>query len=196
VYCPAFRCDEAGNDMPTRVAHPLPERCIRELLAANVMNGCGACVRTSVLREVGGFDQRFWPADDYHLWLRIAAGHRVAFQPEPLGRYRYYRGQASSERIGMLLVALGAKLDFLRTHPQVRRELGRAYLRQVVEEPFVQMLRRCIQTRQQQSARRLARAYVQHWPLRWQAWGLALQANLPWRLFSRVAGKGRLLVEG
>jgi hypothetical protein len=122
------------------------------LLHSNRLNGCGACVRTDVFRQVGGFDGRFWPADAYHLWLRIAVEHRIADQPGPLGRYRYYSGQASAARLRMALVELGAKLDFLRRHRQVRRQLGRTLIRQAVEDPFFATLQRWHAAGQQRAA--------------------------------------------
>ena len=187
AYCPAIRCDQAGVDLPDQVARPLPENCLPELLRANRLNGCGACVRTDVLRQVGGFDGRFWPGDDYHLWLRIAVNHRIAYQPRPLGRYRYYGGQASAERVRMVLVGLAARLDFLRQHPQVRHKLGEPYIKEAVENPFFRNLQRCCDAGLQRSARRLARAYLRHWPQRLRAWRYALVSHLPWRLFARMA---------
>jgi glycosyltransferase involved in cell wall biosynthesis len=187
VYCRAIRCDERGIDLPERVAEPLSSDCLRELLFSNQLNGCGACVRTEVLRAVGGFDGRFWPADDYHLWLRIAARHRIAFQPQPLGRYRWYPQQASGARVRMQLVALAAKLDFLRSHPEVERRLGDAHIRQAVEEPFFETLRRYCTARVQPAARRLARCYLRHWPTRGRAWWYAAMTHSPWRLFARWA---------
>ena len=195
AYCPAIRCDQAGVDLPDQVARPLPENCLPELLHANRLNGCGACVRTDVLRRVGGFDGRFWPGDDYHLWLRIAVDRRIAFQPRPLGRYRYYGGQASAERVRMALVGLAARLDFLRQHPQVRRELGEAYIKEAVEEAFFRKLEQCCNAGLQRSARRLARTYLRHWPLRLRAWRYPAHCHLPWRLYARTLPAGQEAVD-
>ncbi|HUU82386.1 MAG TPA: glycosyltransferase family 2 protein [Phycisphaerae bacterium] len=192
VYAHPVRCDEEGEDLPTRFPDPVPERCLAELMHSNRLNGCGACVRTEVLRKVGGFDGCFWPADDYHLWLRIAVEHRIVKQPEPLGRYRYYCGQASAARLGMTLVELGAKLDLLARHPQVRRQLGAALVKEAVEDRFFATMQRWQAAGQQGAARRLARTYLRHWPWRLRGWRYALVGYLPWRVYARtVAAMGR-----
>lgn len=186
VYAQPVRCDENGVDLPTRFPDPVPQRCLPDLLRSNRLNGCGACVRTDVLRKVGGFDGRFWPADDYHLWLRIAVEHRIAHQPEPLGRYRYYSEQASAGRLGMALVELKAKLDFLHRHRAVRRQLGRACIKEAVEDPFFATMQRWQVGGQQRAARRLARTYLRHWPGRFRGWRYAFVCHLPWRVYART----------
>ncbi|MCH7813461.1 MAG: glycosyltransferase family 2 protein [Planctomycetes bacterium] len=186
AYCPAQRCDRTGRDLPHRVATALPERCLPQLLHSNQLNGCGAAVRTDVIRSAGGFDGRFWPADDYHLWLRIAAEHRIAFQPRALGRYRMYPEQASAARVKMALVALAAKLDFLRNSPRARRQLGAATIRETVEDPFFDTVRLWFDGGHQSAARQLSRAYLRHWPLRWRGWQVAFRAHLPWRFYAQA----------
>jgi glycosyltransferase involved in cell wall biosynthesis len=51
-------------------------------------------VRTSVVREVGGFDERLVsevaPVEDLDFVARIAAAHRIITVPEPLGYYRIH----------------------------------------------------------------------------------------------------------
>ncbi len=41
-------------------------------------------MRTALLREIGGFDERMAAAEDYDLWLRILARHQVRLLAEPL----------------------------------------------------------------------------------------------------------------
>jgi len=184
AYCPAVRCDAAGVESGSQIARPLPERCIRELLPANLIVVCGACLRTEVARDLGGFDGRFWPADDYHLWLRVAARHRIAYQPRPLGRYRVHGRQVSQQLARMAVAALDARRDFLRRHPDVRRQLGSDFIRSAVEDPFFELVRENVDARRQQAARHLARAYLRRWPHRRRGWACALRSHLPWRLFA------------
>ena len=47
-----------------------------------------AVFRTSVVRELGGYDEAFVYAQDYDLWSRLATTRRVANVGEPLVRYR------------------------------------------------------------------------------------------------------------
>lgn len=47
-------------------------------------SGSGACVPRRVFDEVGLFDEELRAAEDWDMWLRIAAGHRIANVPEVL----------------------------------------------------------------------------------------------------------------
>lgn len=71
-------------------------------------------VRRSVLDEVGGFDESRRGAEDYDLWLRIAAaGHGAARVPGRQALYRLHRGQVSSHLTPMYadVAAVYAGLD-------------------------------------------------------------------------------------
>lgn len=60
-------------------------------------------IRRSVLEDLGGFDRRASPTEDYELWLRIVAdGRRAVRVPGPLALYRDRAGSLSSDRIRML----------------------------------------------------------------------------------------------
>lgn len=48
-----------------------------------------ALIRTAVLRDAGGWDERIQNWEDYQLWIRLAeAGHHAAFVPSILAWYR------------------------------------------------------------------------------------------------------------
>lgn len=47
-------------------------------------------IRTRTLREHGGFDERQLRAQDFHLWLRLAASESFAFVPKVLAYYRHH----------------------------------------------------------------------------------------------------------
>jgi hypothetical protein len=51
--------------------------------------------RTSIYRDLGGYDERFGVASDLEMWLRIARGHRVGIIDEYLFRYRRGHGGES-----------------------------------------------------------------------------------------------------
>ena len=54
-------------------------------------------MRTSLFRELGGFDQDMRAAEDYDLWLRVLLEHQVELLPEPLViRRAGHRGQLSA----------------------------------------------------------------------------------------------------
>jgi hypothetical protein len=56
----------------------------------------GIIARTSVIRELGGFDPRFTGSEDWELWQRLAiAGVRFAADPAPRAYYRCLQGSLS-----------------------------------------------------------------------------------------------------
>jgi glycosyltransferase involved in cell wall biosynthesis len=61
------------------------KRC---MLSTNTVIHPTILVRKKVLDEVGGFDERLEPAEDYDLYLRIASKYRVVNLPYFLAEYR------------------------------------------------------------------------------------------------------------
>ena len=60
-------------------------------------------VRKRVLEDVGGFDERLWAAEDWELWLRIAAAGHRALRPEGLlAIHRLRRGSLSADLLSMI----------------------------------------------------------------------------------------------
>jgi glycosyltransferase involved in cell wall biosynthesis len=47
-------------------------------------------VRRSVYEQVGGFDQRLSWAEDWEMWVRIAARYAIWYEPQPLALYRIH----------------------------------------------------------------------------------------------------------
>ncbi len=72
-------------------------------------------VRRSALEAVGGFDTSLHHAEDVDLLLRLAvAGHRGAWIPRPLVRYRVHAGAASRQLQGQI----GGLADVVDRHLQ------------------------------------------------------------------------------
>ncbi|MEM9771890.1 MAG: glycosyltransferase family A protein [Cyanobacteria bacterium P01_D01_bin.73] len=60
-----------------------------ELLANNfIENGSNPLVRRSAMKAVGGFETGYIPAEDWDMWLRLAARFEAIAIPEPQIRYR------------------------------------------------------------------------------------------------------------
>ncbi len=83
---------------PVRVAPPLPlpaDAFALHLLVANPVAHSTMLGRTDVLRGAGGY--RPAPAEDYDLWLRLAAaGHRLTRIGTPCVLYRFHGGQLTA----------------------------------------------------------------------------------------------------
>jgi glycosyltransferase involved in cell wall biosynthesis len=57
-----------------------------------------ATFRSALVREVGGYAEAFWTAQDYELWSRLYERTRFANQPVPLARYRRHPGATVARR--------------------------------------------------------------------------------------------------
>ena len=104
-----------------------------------LLGGCrwpihAALTRTRAIREAGGFDPRFAYAEDFGLWLRLAAFARVVRVPEVLAFYHHHDGPRATRDLVRAACQLRAvQRDFLRCHPQFGRGLGRRRIRQMVD---------------------------------------------------------------
>jgi cellulose synthase/poly-beta-1,6-N-acetylglucosamine synthase-like glycosyltransferase len=91
--------------------------------------------RTAVLREQGGFDERFRRGQDVELSYRIVeAGYRLAFVPEALVRHRNRDTLPKLFHEGFVHGLHGVRVrkrhdEFLRQHGHRRRVSRRAYAR-------------------------------------------------------------------
>ena len=74
--------DEAGERIPDPEwawVAPTFGQVLPELVKQNSICTCTVLLRKSVLEQVGLFRQELAPADDWDLWLRIAAKHPIGF---------------------------------------------------------------------------------------------------------------------
>jgi glycosyltransferase involved in cell wall biosynthesis len=79
--------DTVGRCVIDVATAPLPENHddrLASLMADCVIGKPTVLARTDVLRAVGGFDENLIIGEDQHLWLRIAADHRVDIVPDIL----------------------------------------------------------------------------------------------------------------
>jgi len=84
-------------------AHPMPEVFDVDLLAAgNLVATSTVVARTAAVRDAGGFDAQFVPAEDYDLWLSLAGAGEVRYLAVPLCRYRFHDGGVSRDEAAML----------------------------------------------------------------------------------------------
>src|SRR5574337_358326 len=82
-------------------------------------------LRSKVL-EVGGFSHTLKNAEDYALWLEVAAQAPIVRVPEVLAYYHFHSGeQASSNKLRAALQLLNAQKSYLRKHPDFFCNMGR-----------------------------------------------------------------------
>jgi glycosyltransferase involved in cell wall biosynthesis len=121
----------ASSAPPRTMPHHARE--LFDLLVASNFVYTSTTLRRDVLDRTGGFDERLHRAEDWELWLRIAAhGYTAARAKIPLAVYRVQRGSLSSDTAA--LHAAGRRVFELveREHPldrerreHVRRRLAR-----------------------------------------------------------------------
>ncbi|WP_217915397.1 glycosyltransferase [Miltoncostaea marina] len=87
-YCGVVDVDPAGRPL-ARHAAPSDEAILEQLLAGNVVHAGASTVmaRTSLVRELGGFDERLFQCADWDMWIRLAAAGQAVACPEILVGY-------------------------------------------------------------------------------------------------------------
>jgi glycosyltransferase involved in cell wall biosynthesis len=75
-------------------------------------------VKREVYEQLGGFDERLLCAEDWEMWVRIAAHYSIWYEPEPLAVYRMhdYSNTGRHVRTGEDLVFTGRAIDLFRSH--------------------------------------------------------------------------------
>ena len=138
-----------------------------ELIA---FNHPASAMRRSVVQEVGGYRQEFWPAEDCDLWNRIVQrGHNVLVQDEYLLKYRIHATSASISRNRLMqqkamwmeacirsrrdgrpepgwdeFMAARRKAPLLRRLNEGRKELGRTFYQACVHHFSTRQYRRFV----------------------------------------------------
>jgi hypothetical protein len=115
--------------------------------AHNCISSPEVVVRTSVQREVGGYDPSLPHASDLNMWLRIASVSDVAYikgaaqalyRVDPDGMYRSMAWDPAgvmgdlTERRAAFTRFFGAAGEALTEEPELRRMVGRALARQAL----------------------------------------------------------------
>jgi glycosyltransferase involved in cell wall biosynthesis len=83
-----------------------------------------ALLRRDAFDAVGGFDARHRGAEEWSLWVRLAAaGHRIAHIPEPLVERREHGGNTSLVQVEQRRVGWFRAIDeVVERHPELARE--------------------------------------------------------------------------
>jgi GT2 family glycosyltransferase len=98
AFWPGFAARHAGREE----GFVLGADALAQVYAENVVGTSTVMARTALLRAVGGFDETLRQAEDWDLWLRLAARAPVGCIPAALAEYRQHRpgnlSAAGSER--------------------------------------------------------------------------------------------------
>ena len=151
--------EEFFEDGPSRSWTRRPEivsgDALRVLLRRNVIHTMTVMLRRVAIEEVGDFDPRYPPCEDWDLWLRLAERFPFAADPAPRVRTRVHEGGISSDPIVVYtqgcrvlaaaatrLTAAGrpegpfARREAARWHVKLGRRLARAGRRTEADAAF------------------------------------------------------------
>ncbi len=64
--------------------------------------------RKTIALETGGYDQKFWPADDLHMWYKLGLKGKIANIQEPLVRVKFHADAVSVKKHTKHMVSLYA----------------------------------------------------------------------------------------
>ena len=143
VYCRIRRIDEAGEAVATRQEPKLAGQCYYRLLEGNVVATSSAVVRTSCFERAGGFPTDMKWAEDWHLWLRIARDHELAYVDGPLVLRRTHAASLWAQREKAHQGALDVLARTARDSDDPRtRTVARRTTRRIRRNYGVNLLRR------------------------------------------------------
>lgn len=92
----ATKIDNGGRAVGQLRPETDAQRLPAVLLRRNPFIHSSTMMRTSLLRELGGYRSAFLGAEDYDLWLRLSERGTIANLPHPLVRYRVHAASTSS----------------------------------------------------------------------------------------------------
>ena len=94
--------DQAGEQGLTSLLRDdpgvLPDAILHLAAEQHIMSP-SIVVRRSVYEELGAFDERLLCAEDWEMWVRIAAHYPIWFEPQPLAAYRMHEDSNTGRHI-------------------------------------------------------------------------------------------------
>jgi len=184
VHCGAEMFDNSSGGTLSIDLNGMEGWVARELLLLDrgiVGGGSALMVPKRVAEEVGGFDSRLSPSEDWDFSYRVATRYRVAFVPEVLIRYRLHGG--------------GGHLNIPRMEKGMMLALEKAFAN---DDPAIQSMRRITYGRIHRTLsacyfeRRDLREFMRHMlaSLRYDPRNAAYFAAYPLRLVRRTLRAG------
>lgn len=123
VYCQVIRFDEASRkEFPPWPARVYSGSVFEKLLLENFISMPSLVAEASVLREIGGFDERLNTAEDQNLYMRIAYKYEIRGISKALVRRREHQ-DSLSERSNVQFGTLDNLDRIVQMFPDVRPEI-------------------------------------------------------------------------
>lgn len=126
--------DEQGKPLGAVNAPDVEGNVLKYIVEENlILCGSAPMVRRSCLEAVQGFDQKLMSAEDWDLWIRLAARYDFAVVREPLVLYRQHLNSKSNNierHLKHRLKVIDKTFETVARNlqPLKQRSVGRAYL--------------------------------------------------------------------
>ena len=105
--------------------NPARGQAFHNLLQGNPIPLLTAVIRRSVLEKTGMFNPKYEIAEEYDLWLRIAADYPIDFIEQPLAKFRVHSDSTTLNNAGLSYQEEIEIVDYwLKIKPELKRELG------------------------------------------------------------------------
>jgi glycosyltransferase involved in cell wall biosynthesis len=127
-------------------------------------------IREDVFKHIGGFPTCYRFADEFHVWLQIAAAFPIAYFNRPLVFIRFYEANTSHNRIGVRTDTY----DILMRNYDPERIPTRVFLRTMADHD-ISFGRAYVQAGDLREALTWFRSSVQRTPLRLRSWRYLLR---------------------
>lgn len=138
----------------------------RQLLQWNfIVSMSVPLVRTSLLREVGGFDAAVAPNDDWDLWLRLARKTSFECVPETLVWYRRHaaqQSQTSAQMFATTTKVLRKQIAVVRKNPTLLWRIHTSCAFADSRPLYVQAKNALFQRQWRRACKALAQAFLKH----------------------------------
>ena len=151
-----------------------------------LLQGCpwpihAALIRREALQQSTGFDERLVVAEDFLLWLELAAAHPIVHVPSVLAFYHHdpTRAQATADRSRAARQIYLAQSIYLQRHPEIAARLGRKRVRELTLGPMLRQAYERFWARDLRSAQSLFRHVLRHGYGSLQDWKYIVPAAMP-----------------
>ena len=122
VYCTGFNIYPDGHKKEMSFIKTYSHaNQLEHLLFSNYIGGCSfPLIRTAVLRELSGFDERLPSSQDYDLWIRICQQYRIVYLPQPMVLYHIMPDsitRSSKKRVKGFYLLLKKHIQLYKKYP-------------------------------------------------------------------------------
>jgi len=134
--------------------------------------------RRECFDEAGYFDENLRFAQDYELWLRMAARFRFGCIDRVLGRYRFHPGNLSWESEARRLLEKLRSRRRIYADPAAAGRIPRKLYRREIASTTFKLARLYLREGDKRKSREMIGESVRNRPLDWRRWILWLRARL------------------